>query len=94
MKQCLKIKVCGAIQGVSYREFVQKHAQRFSIEGSVKNLDNHESVVIYACGASENLEKLIDFLYKGPPKSKVQDVQVEPLGQDKNFRNVFRIIGD
>ena len=94
MKQCLKIKICGKVQGVSYREFAQKKASKLKIEGTIQNLENKNSVLILACGTSTDLDNFIDDLYQGSPKSHVEDVQVEPLFQEKNFRGVFRIIGE
>jgi acylphosphatase len=91
MRRCLKIKVIGKVQGVFYRDFVQKSASTLGIEGTVQNEEN--SVLIFACGDAERLDSLIDELYKGSPKSKVENVLVEPLQQLKDFRGVFRIIG-
>jgi len=85
--------VTGKVQGVFYRKFVQTQAQKLGIEGTVQNLDD-KSVLIYACGLADKLDDLIDLLYKGSPKSKIEDVVVEPLIQEKNYRNVFRVIGD
>ena len=86
MKQCVKIKVTGKVQGVSYRKFIQKHAQRLEIEGTIQNLDDEQSISIHACGPSDQLDELIDLLYTGTQDSKVQDVIVEPLISEKNFR--------
>jgi len=94
VKQCVKIKVTGRVQGVLYREFVKKHAQKLSIEGTIKNNEDKQSVSILASGPAENLDDFIDQLYKGSPKSSIDNVEVEPLLLGKNFRNVFRIIGN
>lgn len=92
MKQCLKITVLGNVQGVGYREFVQKRAEQYSIEGTIQNTEEG-TVLIYVCGLSANLDKLIDVLYKGTAKSEVKDVAIEPFVKEKDFRSVFRIIG-
>lgn len=92
MKQCLKILISGKVQGVSYRKFVQKHAQKFEIEGTIQNLEDKKSVMVYACGSSSDLDKFIDYLYQGTPESDIQDVRAEPFLQEKDFRGVFRII--
>jgi len=92
MRRCLKATVFGKVQGVSYRAFVQKHAQILGIEGTIQN-DEHGNVIIYACGRSEKLDNLIDLLYKGPSHASVQDVLVEPFMSEKDFRGVFRVIG-
>ncbi len=92
MKQNVKIKIMGKVQGVGYREFVQKHAHRLQIEGTIQNLPD-ESVVILASGPADNLDQFIDYLYKGSGKSKVENLEVEPLLNGKTFRGVFRILG-
>ncbi len=94
MKQCVVITVLGKIQGVGYREFVQKHAQSLEIEGIVQNSDDKNMVIIKACGQADNLDRFIGLLYKGTDASKIDEVKVEPLLQEKHFREVFRIIGD
>ena len=92
MRKCLRIKVTGNVQGVAYRSFVQKQAQVLGVEGTVQNAEDG-CVVVYACGKSDQLDKLIDLLYKGSTSSSVTDVHIEPLLQDRDFRGVFRIIG-
>jgi acylphosphatase len=93
MRKCLKIHVLGKVQAISYRTAAQKHAQNLGIEGVVQNAED-ESVIIYACGPSDNLDKFIDFLYKGTSDSKIIDLIAEPFVNEKDFRGVFRIIGD
>lgn len=94
MKQCVIITVSGKIQGVGYRKYVQDHAQKLDIEGIVQNCEEENKVLIKACGQSTQLDSFIDLLYKGTKTSRIDDITVEPLLQEKNFREVFRIIGD
>ena len=93
MKKCLKITVTGTVTGVGYREYVKKHARSLEIEGTAQNSDDDQRVVIYARGDADNLEKFLDHLYKGTPKSKVEDVLAEPFTNERDFRGVFRVIG-
>ena len=92
MRRCSKITIQGKVQGVSFREFVQKKAEKFNIEGTVQNSHN-DIVIINACGMAENIDDFIDALYSGPPKSKVEKISEEPLSNKPEFRGVFRIIG-
>ena len=92
MRKCLKITILGIVQGVGYRDLIKQVAGKGGIEGSIQNMEDG-SVMIYACGLAENLDKLIDILYKGTSNSKVENVAVELLIQSKDFRGVFRIIG-
>jgi acylphosphatase len=93
MKKCLKIHVSGNVHGVGYRAYTQKQASSLNIQGSVQNSEDG-SVLIYACGDSMDLEKFIDYLYKGTAASLVEDLIAEPFINEKDFRGVFRIIGD
>lgn len=92
MKQCLKITVSGTVQGTGYREFAKKVAMKLLIEGTAQNQEDG-TVIIYACGDSNNLDTFIDELYKGPKKAHVKNINVEPLIAEKSFRGVFRVIG-
>lgn len=92
MRKCLKIHVTGKVQNVAYRAHAQKHAQALGIEGTAQNADDG-SVVIYACGPADALDKFIDLLYKGTPESQVADISAEPFVNEKDFRGVFRVIG-
>lgn len=93
MRKCLKIHVLGKVQSSAYKTAVQKHAHLQNIEGTIQNSEDG-SVIIYACGPSDHLDKFIDFLYKGTVESKVTDLIAEPFINEKDFRSVFRIIGD
>ncbi|MCB9493068.1 MAG: acylphosphatase [Epsilonproteobacteria bacterium] len=93
MKKCLKITVSGKVKGVGYREYAKKHATNLEIEGTAQNSDDDQQVIIYARGQADNLEKFIDHLYKGSTKSKVEDIFAEPFTQERDFRGVFRVIG-
>ena len=92
MKQNVRIKIIGNVQGVGYREFVQKQAKKLDIEGTIQNLSD-KTVMIFASGQAERLDSFIDHLYKGTGKSKVNEIEVEPLLSEKIFRGVFRILG-
>ncbi|MBD3272913.1 hypothetical protein GF385_00990, partial [Candidatus Dependentiae bacterium] len=76
-----------------YRHFIKKHADKLSLEGSIQNREDG-TVLIFVCGDSDKVDDLIDFVYQGTEKSKVSDVIVEPLQNNRDFRGVFRIIGD
>lgn len=92
MKQCIKITVTGHVQSVSYKEFIQKQAQKLHIEGTLQDYED-EDIVIIASGQAENLDELIDHVYKGTSDIKIRDVIIEPFINEKNFRGVFRVIG-
>jgi acylphosphatase len=92
MKKHTKIKIEGNVQGVGLRDFVKKHAIKLEVEGHIKNL-NDGTVQIEAYGTPDNIEQLIDVIYKGTPKASVSNIVEEPVITKTDFRGVFRVIG-
>lgn len=79
--------VSGRVQRVMYRDFVQRKGSSLGLVGAVENLPD-KTVSVYAEGARESLEKLIELLHKGPLFAKVTGVSVEwvsPRGGYQRF---------
>ena len=91
-KQCLKITVTGKVQTIGYRDYAKKQAEKLSIEGTAQNAENG-GVIILACSEANALDSFIDALYDGPAGAEVENVAAEPLQNKKEFRGVFRVIG-
>ena len=68
--------VSGKVQGVTYRDFVAKHARHLALVGFVRNIPDFK-VEIVAQGYPDRLEKFLEYARKGPFLSKVSDVEVE-----------------
>lgn len=79
--------VSGRVQGVMYRDFVQRKGSAFSLLGYVENLADG-TVEVLAEGPREKLEWLVDLLHQGPLFADVEHVAVsfEPAtGEWKSF---------
>jgi len=76
--QTIRIKIEGEVQGVFYRQSAQEKALKLGIKGTVRNCED-DSVEIIATGAKEQLEKLISWCWKGPPKATVTNVTMQEL---------------
>jgi acylphosphatase len=70
--------IYGRVQGVYYRDFVRRHAQRLGLTGWVRNLRDR-SVEVQAEGDQEHLAQLLDELKNGPPGARVDDIKNEWL---------------
>ncbi len=86
-----RIIVKGIVQGVGFRYFVKRHADRLRLRGYVKNLPDGESVEIVAIGPEEAVEKLIELARRGPPAAVVDSVTVEDYEGDYPYGD-FRIV--
>ncbi|GMU73833.1 MAG: acylphosphatase [Candidatus Campbellbacteria bacterium] len=79
--------VSGKVQGVGFREFVLRHARALWLQGFVENRGVGE-VRVVAQGPEAKLQKLLEYLRKGPFLARVRDVAVvwrEPEGQFSGF---------
>lgn len=93
MKKCLKLTITGSVQNVGLRNHIKASAEKIGgLGGTAQNMPDG-SVVILISGETDNVESLIDAVYAGTPKSKIENVTTEALRNPKDFRNVFRIIG-
>ena len=79
------IKILGKVQGVFFRYFTKKTADKLGIQGTVKNLPDG-SVWIEATGEDEDMEEFIQWCHRGSPASKVQEVRVTPHDTAKSFQ--------
>lgn len=68
--------VSGKVQGVTYRDFVVKHARHLALTGYVKNMQNF-NVEIVAVGYQDALEKFLEYVHKGPFLARVSRVDIE-----------------
>ena len=70
------IIAAGLVQGVGYRWFVARHAERLGLSGYVRNLWDG-TVEVEAEGEKALLEDLIRELRVGPRSARVTDLRVE-----------------
>jgi len=68
--------VRGRVQGVGFRYFVQREAQRLSLSGWVRNLQGG-GVQVAAEGSEEDLQTFLQILRKGPPMAWVERVDYD-----------------
>ncbi|MEM9386936.1 MAG: acylphosphatase [Pseudomonadota bacterium] len=81
--QVRRWRVSGRVQGVSFRASTARQAQALGIRGYAHNLPDGR-VEVLACGHPEALDRLLEWLHRGPLLARVEAVQVEEirLGED------------
>jgi len=84
-KGSLLATVHGRVQGVCFRDFVQRQARSLGLTGYVKNISGGRSVEVRAEGDREELEKLISLLYIGPERAIVEAVDTQWAEYTGNF---------
>jgi acylphosphatase len=85
----IEARISGNVQGVNFRSFVKKKADNLWLSGTVENIPDFKVRVI-AQGSEEKLERLIEYLWKGPFTAKVSNVEVIWREVEEKYQN-FKI---
>ncbi|HMN73151.1 MAG TPA: acylphosphatase [Rhodoblastus sp.] len=77
--RAVRVFVSGRVQGVGFRYFVAGEARALGLAGYVRNLRDGRVEAAFS-GAADEVEALIAACRRGPPGSRVDDVQVAEAG--------------
>ena len=77
----------GRVQGVGFRDFVERAAAELRLTGFTRNLDDGR-VEVYAVGTGSQLSELAGHLWKGPRWSDVRGVDEQEAAVLK-YRGFF-----
>ncbi len=89
-KQAKRYFVSGNVQGVGFRYFTQRAAERLQLSGYTRNLPDG-CVEVYAIGPPDQLAKLRSALDRGPWGASVSEVSEEHAAIDLNHESGFVI---
>ena len=68
-----RYRVTGKVQGVFFRHSARLEAERLGIRGAARNMPDG-SVEVLAAGAAAALDELREWLRRGPPMARVDEV--------------------
>lgn len=86
MRERLEAIVYGYVQGVSFRYYTMREANYLGLTGWVANrMDG--TVYLIAEGEQQKIQRLIDFLRRGPPKAQVKNLKLNHLPPTNEFKN-------
>ncbi len=80
----VRIFVLGFVQGVGFRRFIRRNAQKLGINGWVRNTSDGR-VEIVAQGTKEQIEQLKEIAEKGSIFSDVKGIVVDNLEESEKF---------
>ena len=86
----LRFLVHGRVQGVGFRWFVLREAERRGLRGYVRNLRDG-SVEVIAAGKEQALEELGRLLERGPAQARVERVERSDVPHEIVIPNDFDI---
>lgn len=76
--KCVRALISGRVQGVFFRDSTRTQASALGITGHAINLADGRVEVI-ACGESDHLDSLIEWLHHGPVYAEVNAVDIKPI---------------
>ena len=78
------LQVFWTVQGVGFRYYTQRLANKYNILGTVQNVDDY--VEIYAIGNDDDLEQFINAVTEGAsPASHVTHYELEDTNVSEDF---------
>jgi acylphosphatase len=83
-------RVSGRVQGVGYRYFAMRTAQRLGIRGTVKNLRDGR-VEVAAAGPEESMAAFRAELEQGPEGAQVTSIDEGELPGGSEFGDEFKV---
>ena len=73
--KCVRAVILGKVQGVFFREFIQKKSRKLGINGYAKNVDL-DKVEAVLQGEEAAINKIIELCKSGPPLAMVKQVNI------------------
>ena len=74
-RRAVRLLVIGRVQGVGFRDFVQREAAARELDGWVRNRRDG-SVEAVIVGKAMDVDAMVAAVREGPPSARVVDVQV------------------
>ena len=85
-----RYSVSGMVQGVGFRFFAQRAAEKLKVSGFVRNLWDGR-VEVFAMGTPEQHKEFRKLLERGPTGSEVMEVREEPAALESQYEDGFVI---
>ncbi len=76
MKVRFRVIISGRVQGVNFRSYTIRTAEGLGLAGRVRNLPDGRVEAIIE-GEEPKVRDMIESLEKGPPGSKVENIDIE-----------------
>lgn len=77
-----KVRICGRVQGVFFRQWTVDQARGLGVAGWVRNCPDG-TVEAHLFGEEDAVARLIAAMNHGPSQARVEDVMVEAIDPDE-----------
>ncbi|HEY7565788.1 MAG TPA: acylphosphatase [Acidimicrobiia bacterium] len=80
--------VRGKVQGIGFRQATRSWARSLDLLGWVRNNERGD-VEVWAQGPPQSVDRLVDWLWSGPPGAVVVGVESDVVASDPLLRDFF-----
>jgi acylphosphatase len=84
MTKAVKLRIEGRVQGVGYRMWLSREAQRHGLAGWVRNRRDG-SVEALLKGDDESLEEVVELCRNGPRMARIERIERSDAEDDGSF---------
>ena len=77
MKKSIRLFLTGSVQGVFFRQFIKDNADKNSIKGYVRNLEDGR-LEVFLEGDNEKVENMKAICERGPKHAHIRNVEEKP----------------
>jgi acylphosphatase len=85
-KSRAKLIIKGRVQGVNFRYYTQREAQKRNLTGWVRNLPDGSVVALFE-GDEDEVETMVQWCRHGPPSAQVTEMIVQPEEYRAEFQS-------
>lgn len=89
MKKSVRVLITGSVQGIFFRQFIKSNADKNSVKGYVRNLEDGR-VEVFIEGNPDNVDNMISICKRGPQHAQIRNVDLK----DEKFQDFkeFKIL--
>lgn len=84
------IRISGRVQGVGFRHFIKKNADRIGINGWVKNCTDGTVEALFS-GEEDKVRQMLQLSKRGPAAAYVKEVKVIEKGSIPDYLSGFEV---
>lgn len=87
MTKAVRAVVSGRVQGVGFRQATRSTARSLGLFGWVRNLWGEGTLEVWLQGDSEAVDRMLDWLWIGPPQAEVSGVESDVVAEDRYLQD-------
>ena len=81
----MDLRIVGRVQGVGFRWWAVRHAERLGLTGWVMNADDERTLELVAEGEPQTLDTLEALVRDGPPGARIERVEARRVAASGEF---------